>query len=316
MNVGNSKSCFRNYDKINYFYTVISGLITVYNEDVRKLVSDLTSAFLKAGIEFEIIALDDGSSAYYQEINKTIEDDQKIRYVILPKNGGRSFVRNALAQMAKYPYLLYLDGDSLLLNSDFVLNYLPFLDPAIVYSGGRAYNESPPENYNYLLHWKYGTRVESKSSEIRNLNPYLSFHSNNFLVPKVIIQQFPFDQSLHKYGHEDTLWARLLLQNRINICHMDNPVIHNGLEESIVFLSKSNQAISNLQYLKKIGQGIGTPLEKMIVRLEHFKLDRVYLFLYSICERMITKNLIGRDPLLFFLQLMKIGVYIRHNRHK
>ena len=64
---------------------MISGLITVYNEDVRRLVADLTSAFQTADIEFEIIALDDGSHPSFQEINTGIANEQNIRYVILPR---------------------------------------------------------------------------------------------------------------------------------------------------------------------------------------------------------------------------------------
>ncbi|MBK6570962.1 MAG: glycosyltransferase [Saprospiraceae bacterium] len=295
---------------------MISGLITVYNEDVRRLVADLTSAFQTADIEFEIIALDDGSHPSFQEINTGIANEQNIRYVILPKNSGRSVVRNTLADMAKFPFLLFLDGDSHLIDFLFIQNYLPYLNPKVVLSGGRIYNQLPPESHNLLLHWKYGIKVESKSPEIRNLHPYLSFHSNNFIVPKTIIKQFPFEESLHHYGHEDSLWAKLLELNGISILHLANPVIHSGLDEANSFLSKSNQAVGNLHHLNKIGKKIGTPLEIMALKLSNFKLDGLYLFLYSFFERLITRNLLSRNPSLFFLQLMKLGVFIRHKREK
>ena len=295
---------------------MISGLITVYNEDVRRLVADLTSAFQTADIEFEIIALDDGSHPSFQEINTGIANEQNIRYVILPKNSGRSVVRNTLADMAKFPFLLFLDGDSHLIDFLFIQNYLPYLNPKVVLSGGRIYNQLPPESHILLLHWKYGIKVESKSPEIRNLHPYLSFHSNNFIVPKTIIKQFPFEESLHHYGHEDSLWAKLLELNGLSILHLANPVIHSGLDEANSFLSKSNQAVGNLHHLNKIGKKIGTPLEIMALKLSNFKLDGLYLFLYSFFERLITRNLLSRNPSLFFLQLMKLGVFIRHKREK
>ena len=295
---------------------MISGLITVYNEDVRRLVADLTSAFQTADIEFEIIALDDGSHPSFQEINTGIANEQNIRYVILPKNSGRSVVRNTLADMAKFPFLLFLDGDSHLIDFLFIQNYLPYLNLKVVLSGGRIYNQLPPESHNLLLHWKYGIKVESKSPEIRNLHPYISFHSNNFIVPKTIIKQFPFEESLHHYGHEDSLWAKLLELNGISILHLANPVIHSGLDEANSFLSKSNQAVGNLHHLNKIGKKIGTPLEIMALKLSNFKLDGLYLFLYSFFERLITRNLLSRNPSLFFLQLMKLGVFIRHKREK
>jgi len=295
---------------------VISGLITVYNEDVRSLVADLASAFQTAGIEFEIIALDDGSLPAFQEINMGIANGQNIRYVILPENSGRSVVRNSLADMAKFPFLLFLDGDSLLVDFLFIQNYLPYLNPNMVLSGGRIYTQLPPDNHQLLLHWKYGIRVESKSPESRNLYPYLSFHSNNFIVPKTIIKQYPFEESLHHYGHEDSLWARLLELNGISILHLANPVIHAGLDEAKHFLSKSNQAVANLHHLDKMEKKIGTPLEKLALRLSNCKLDVIYLFLYSFFERLITRNLLSRNPILFFLQLMKLGVLIRHKREK
>ena len=65
---------------------MISGLITVYNEDVRRLVADLTSAFQTADIEFEIIALDDGSHPSFQEINTGIANEPAHHRYKLPEN--------------------------------------------------------------------------------------------------------------------------------------------------------------------------------------------------------------------------------------
>lgn len=75
--------------------------------------------------------------------------------------------------------------------------------------------------------------------------------------------QLPFDESIVTYGFEDTLWANQLSKHNIKMLHIDNPIIHQGLEKNSVFLSKTKWAIENLVELNVKGIVLDTGIEKL-----------------------------------------------------
>ena len=124
---------------------MISILIPVYNDKVVELVETLQSQCTALELPFEIICLDDGSQERYRKDNSRLNDLDGVRYVELAENIGRSRIRNRLADMAKYSYLLFMDGDSKVIKMDFLTNYLPVMKPQCVLYGGRVYSEKPPK---------------------------------------------------------------------------------------------------------------------------------------------------------------------------
>ncbi|UOQ70348.1 glycosyltransferase family 2 protein [Hymenobacter cellulosilyticus] len=101
----------------------LSVLIPVYNRNVTTLVCTLLEQLPDWGGPVEIVCLDDASAPEFQELNRLLAVWPAVRYQELPRNVGRSAIRNQLAAAARFPWLLLLDNDSLLPDDQFVARY-------------------------------------------------------------------------------------------------------------------------------------------------------------------------------------------------
>ena len=110
---------------------MLSILIPIYNFDVRPLINDLQKQSELTGVEYEIICLDDGSTAHFKAIHKGLTTLSNVHYEELPQNLGRSKIRNQLAKMAQYDYLLFMDNDSGLTHPNYIQTYLDHLLAAL-----------------------------------------------------------------------------------------------------------------------------------------------------------------------------------------
>ena len=223
---------------------MISICIPIYNHYTYPLVRRLDTQIASAGREdYEIVCIDDHSSGYYLNQNKGI--GELARYIQLEKNVGRASIRNLFLKYAKGEYLLFLDCDSIV-PEQFVKTYAKTLgsNPSVVV-GGRVYDE----RYNdtkHRLRYLYGTKLESQPVAVRRVNPYRSFQTSNFMVRRDVLEHIPFDESISKYGHEDTLFGYQLEQYMVPILHIDNPVVNGEVEENAEFLHKTVEAVESL----------------------------------------------------------------------
>jgi len=226
---------------------MISVCIPIFNIDVRNLVSGLLNQLTD---QMEIILIDDCSHETFKLKNRTLEDE-RITYIELEENIGRSKIRNLFLDYTKNDYLLFLDCDSLLVSSDFLNNYLNSLQgkPKVV-CGGRLYPAECPSEYQ-ILRWKYGVLRESKDAKTRTMESNRSFMTNNFLIEKTVLMNNQFDERLSKYGHEDTLLGIELSKKAIDIVHIENPVLNNDVEVGVLFIQKTEQAIDNLLLIEE-----------------------------------------------------------------
>jgi glycosyltransferase involved in cell wall biosynthesis len=292
---------------------MLSILIPVYNFNIVSLVSELHKQAMEASITFEIIVLDDCSSSLLRDQNKDVEKLSGVRFCELDKNIGRSRIRNRLAEMAIYNALLFMDCDSEVPSENYIKNYLPFCGKEIVVCGGRIYKNEPPEEPEYLLRWLYGIKKEQIPNIIRNLNPYRSFMTNNFLITKNICLQIQFDESIIQYGHEDTLFGLELKKRGIPVEHINNPLYHIGLEISREFIRKTSEAIENLLTLlhdEKIRSNDikDIRLLKAYKFIRKFNLIGIYLFFYSFISDAVMRNLLGSNPGIISFELYKLSL--------
>lgn len=226
----------------------LSICIPVYNQDVSDLVQSLLNQAESRKEQIEILIFDDDSSQEYKTVNSKLDTLNGAAYQEMPKNLGRSAIRNKLGQEAKGSYLLFLDDDSQIIREDFLAQYLKLIGQQSIVCGGRVYQKSKPQQ-EYVLHWTYGSFQESMDVETRKMANYTHFHSNNFLIVKSLFLEHPFNESLTQYGHEDTLFGYRLHQKGIRVHHIDNPIMHEGLENSSEFLAKTKLALENLSTL-------------------------------------------------------------------
>ena len=166
------------------------------------------------------------------------------------KNIGRSAIRNLLTDKAQYDYLLFLDCD-VQIGDNFIKKYIEFKDESEVIVGGVSYAEYEQLEKNKRLRWKYGRHREERKAHFRNQRPYASFSACNLFINKKVSQNIRFTESLTKYGHEDTLYGAELEFNSYTVMHINNPIIHLGLDEVSVFLEKTEFALINLLSLQK-----------------------------------------------------------------
>ncbi|HRS19360.1 MAG TPA: glycosyltransferase family 2 protein [Bacteroidales bacterium] len=224
---------------------MISILIPVYNYSVVRLVSDLHAQAIALPCPFEIIVADDCSDAEYIEQNAAIEKLLNVRYIQVSENMGRARIRNFLAHEAQFQYLIFMDCDAEVRSDTFLQTYYTYCTNTVVVCGGTAYDFQKPEK-NKMLRWRYGLQREQISAHQRNIRPNASFSTFNFLISKSVIIQIPFNESIREYGHEDTLFGFELYKHGYKILHIDNQLIHKGLDENTVFVEKTKRAIEGL----------------------------------------------------------------------
>ncbi len=292
---------------------MISICIPVYNYDVRHLVEKLSQQAESLQTPYEILVIDDASTANFQAINSQIKVPN-FRYISLKKNIGRSKIRNILSQESRYPYLIFMDCDSEVASSQYLSDYLGQCKPGIVCYGGCAYH-SKPESSRVLLRHKYGIQRECKPAQEREEDPNMGFRTNNFLIDKLIFQSVVFDEEINQYGHEDTLFGLELESHGIIVQHIDNPLIHLGLEDNFVYLLKTKSSLSNLRRIEKLLVEKKAPESRypQIIRIKQ-RLEKLYLkktvaILFRISKSALEKKLTGKNPDLFLFDVYRLGYY-------
>ena len=229
---------------------VLSVCIPVFNSDVKELVVAIAKQIAINNYPVEIIVLDDASRADFEAINRnSLDGINNTRYISLPINVGRSAIRNRFLDLANGEFLLFIDGDSHVIKEDFIGNYLQSIQSTsgdMIFGGSIYQNERPPRDK--YLRWKYSICRESKSVTDRANSRY-GFKTNNFCIKKAVLKEYPFDERIKGYGHEDTLFGFVLLQNNIKILHIENPVLNSCLDSNPIFLEKTKQSIQNLWFI-------------------------------------------------------------------
>ncbi|MCF8243712.1 MAG: glycosyltransferase family 2 protein [Saprospiraceae bacterium] len=287
---------------------MLSILIPIFNFDVRPLVNDLHGQCEAAGVGYEILCFDDGSTPDFKQKNKEIWKRTNVIYREMPQNLGRSAIRNTLGRSARFEYLLFMDCDSRVVSPVFIQNYLHHAAPDCLVYGGRCYSDQPPADPALRFHWHYGRQREQSSAAERSRLPYHSFMTNNFLVPKPIFLGILFDETLRQYGHEDTLFGMELAKRQIPILHIDNPLEHIGLEPVAVFLRKTEQGIENLVKLKNEGKPVETRLLSSFQTCRHWGIERPIEWLFSALKGLIVRQLSSASPSLRLFDFYKLGL--------
>ena len=259
---------------------LLSICIPIYNTDIRPIATELYRQLQQFPSEVELLFLDDFSDLLIREKNRSV--GLFCDYQELPENIGRSRIRNAFLPFVKGTYMLFLDGDSVVVRADFVAKYVAYIKehkPDLVVGGREETIERPKRNY--MLRWKYSQARESKSVEERMSDLRSGFKSNNFVVRKKIFEKNVFDESIQLYGHEDTLFGYQLRKKGVVCSHIDNPILNSDLVDNEEFLAKTKEAISNLL---RIAIKLNDPqfireqkLLTLVKRITRFKLT-TYLF--------------------------------------
>jgi hypothetical protein len=286
---------------------MLSILIPTYNYNCYSLVEELKTQADKLNIEYEIIVQDDFSTLYFDE-NSKINSLEKCRFVVNTQNLGRAKNRNKLVENAKYFNLLFLDSDTFPTSSRYISNYLNEIkkDYKVVY-GGICYQTEPPKK-ELMLRWKYGIQREALKVEQRNKNKYLSFLTLNFLIHKSVFESIKFNEDIPNLRHEDTLFSYNLMLAKIPIAHIDNTILHKGLDPFEIAINKEHEslvALKNLLDSNLISKDY-LKIATLYNTLKQLKVKSLFAFCYNVFKKYFIKNLSSSNPSLFVFDLYRI----------
>jgi len=287
---------------------MLSILIPTYSYNVYDLVLELHRQCLELNITFEIIVIDDGSKSKVNNQNDRINLLENCVFICLKENIGLSSNRNLLTSKAIFENLLFIDGDSIIINANYIIDYINIIKENDIIYGGRVHPKTV-HNSKQKLRWKYGKFVEDKTALQRNLAIYKTLMFNNTLIKKSCFNAIKFDSNLTKYGHEDTLFAYQVSLHNLKVKHIENPIEHGDIDESPIFISKIKNGLDNIISIEKSNR-IDLKFVK-ILQLHHFlkkiKLDFVVASFYILFNKTMHWQLTSNNPSLFLFHLYRIG---------
>ncbi|MEA1874942.1 MAG: glycosyltransferase [Bacteroidota bacterium] len=298
---------------------MLSICIPIYNIVPLKLIKHLSEQISYENIEAEILLLDDASPDNIQDDLNKAKTIPEVSVHQASQNLGRSIARNRLAEIANYSYLLFMDCDSGIENKKYLHNYIKNAKPNTVCCGGTDYEIEKPQK-SFMLRWKYGHQRESKSARTRNKNPYYAFTTHHFLIDKNTFKAIKFDTSIQGYGHEDSMFGLALKKHNIPILHIDNPLLHLGLEPASVFIKKTEHALKNLKmlYIKHQSESdfiASNQLLSFYKKQRKLRLIWFWKIVFSLSKPLIKIQLHSKNPSLKLFDFYKFVYFITKINH-
>ncbi len=292
---------------------MISILIPTYDYNVVPLVKALLGQRNLSEIEFEIKVYEDGSPSPPKE-NDALNDFLNTEYKKLENNIGRTAIRHLMAEEAKYDWILFLDADVFPHTIDFLENYIKTIkekDGEVIF-GGIIYDDVKPEQQK-LLRWEYGRSREAKSMELRKKEPYFIISQNLCLKKEVFLKA---NIELENHYGLDNLFSNQLKRMRAKVLHIDNPVMHMGLENNDVFLKKALKAVETTVIMEKKGlmDRDMRPIQKSYRQLKRMQIHLIFYAVISIFKGMMERNFNSKEPNLLWFDLYRLNHYIKYKR--
>lgn len=292
----------------------ISILIPTYAFAPLDLVGELADMCTASPLceAYEICVIDDGSgNAETLAQGEAINHLPHCRFVALPRHVGKSGVLNRGAAAAKYPLLLLIDSDARMCSPQLITNYLKAAEanPSAVICGGvHTSPQSATPNNTLRFRYEMAAMAHNKASR-RRRHPYSRFTTFNVMLPKKLISTVLFNENLHSYGYEDTLFGLQLQQHGIPVIHIDNPLTHTGIDNNASFLSKTETALCNLSKLDACYQQSIT-VSAVAIKIRRFGLAGFFRLFHALFHRCERRNLLGKHPNLLLFKLYKIGYFL------
>jgi len=290
---------------------MISILIPVYNYSIVNLGNELLMQENKLDVPCEIIFFDDCSTnEKIKKENQLFCKNNNIAYHVSKKNLGRAEARNSLAELARYEWLLFMDSDVFPVRQDYLKKFILSISPTgQVYTGNILYRRDVSENYKNNLRWKYGIKYEENCIKNDNRSKYLYLKSANLMVRKKTFKHNFFPVLKYNYGYEDTMLGLSLEEKGVKLEIIQNPVYHDGLETSQVFLNKTEEAIRNLAELIREENNLCKRIKiiKLYYLLKKLNCVKYVKYLFEKNRNSMKKKLLSENSDVRIFQLYKFG---------
>ncbi len=285
-------------------------LVPVRDYECSALVKDLHRQGEGLGVSFEVIVGYDASeNDRTMAANRELRDLPQCLYWECEENLGRARMRNLLAECAKGVYLLFVDCDAALDGEDFLKRYLGSAEEGSVLCGSLKNVQSLPSEDVSLRFYYEKAADRHRGVEERNKSPYHWLTTFNFLMPRDLFLSVRFEEKIVQYGYEDTYFAMQLEQRGIPVKHIDNPLVHLGLDANSVFLKKTETALQTLASLDEDMQKWAS-VSRLAHKLERCGLGGVLRVFHSIFSSRERRNLLSKCPNLLIFKLYKLGYYM------
>lgn len=128
-------------------------IIPIYNEEkiITKVIDGLKSELSKLNLEYEIVAVNDGSSDKSREILETIPEIKLINH---PYNKGYGASLKTGAQHSHYDWLLFFDGDGQH-KPEYIKEFIKYVNEYDIIVGSREGYKGPAlrQPGKKIIHW-------------------------------------------------------------------------------------------------------------------------------------------------------------------
>ena len=288
----------------------LSILIPTFNEECLTQVTELQHhAASIDGLQYEILVSDDASTnVEVVQKNEQINLLDHCQMFRQSTNRGRAANRNFLAMQAHYDWLLFLDCNVNLPHEHFINNYLQIEAADIVCGGVTIKEDTLLASTN--LRYKYEQKIAPKhTAQQRQMHPYQSFRTTNFMARRETIISHPFDETIDRYGYEDVLFGKRLCDAQIEIQHIDNPVILTHFESNEKYVSKIEDAMHTLHDLQN-DLSEYSPLLSTANRLKKMGLLPWARSVFRKTSKTMRAKLVCDKPRISWLNPYKLGYFL------
>ena len=286
----------------------LSILIPTYNYNARALVIALAALSKAEHIDAEVIVGDDASTvetAWMDEVDRY----DCVHIIHARQNMGRAHICNLLASKAQGEWLLIVDADAAVPDEFLLSRYLDAGDAASVICGGLYHPRINP-NPEATLRYKYECNADLyRSAAVRRQHPHRQLSTFNLLVRRDVFMDIRFDERCTEYGYEDALFGVQLGKLGIPISHIDNPLVHMGLDTNAEFLKKTETALHTMQRIAHLMPG-DFGLMGAVNKLQRWHLTWAMRLFYKLFRKPMRANLLSHHPNLFIFKLYKLGYFL------
>ncbi|MBO5537949.1 MAG: glycosyltransferase family 2 protein [Prevotella sp.] len=288
----------------------LSILIPNYNNRCVELVTKLHQmAMHVAGLQFEIIVADDGSTLLETlAVNRNINAFPNARLIERRQNVGRAAIRNFLAAQARFCWLLFIDSGMSVESETFLNSYL-HTDADVVYGGYSVVGDAA--NLAGNLRYCYETKSLPHHTLARRMAaPYQNFHTSNFLISRRLMLALPFDERFRNYGYEDVFFGKQLQRAGVPITHIDNPIRFSEFESNASFVAKTEESLQTLARFKQELTGFSRLLV-IAEKLNHWHVAWLVSFVFKHNKKRWRCKLCSNHPSLLLFNLYKTGYLLQ-----
>lgn len=289
---------------------VLSILIPVFDYDCAQLVADFLRKGEEEGVSLEIILGDDHSErtdtlAVLERLSRL----PGVRVLRSNERLGRARNRNRMAEAARGEWLLFVDCDAAVPEAFSLKAYIEAGEQAPVVCGGLRHPDVNPCPAA-TLRYKYEREADQRRAAIfRQEQPYAQLSTFSLLVRRSVFMDIRFDDACTEYGYEDTLFGAELQRRNIPVLHIDNHLLHMGLEPNAVFLSKTETAMRTLRRIEDKMQG-HSRLLATVDKLRRLHLVPLVQLGWPCTRRLLRANLLSAHPSLFVFHAYKLGYFL------